>query len=98
MAQMWDRYINKNHTIYDASLVDYGMLHQAVSYDPNQIHINLYGKNNDKGVYHNYLTEDNMSIIQFYQVRKKIEVRHEQGQEKKGCSRISIELQGMQPK
>ena len=30
-AQMWARYINKNHPLSDASLVDAAMLHHAVS-------------------------------------------------------------------
>ena len=30
-AQMWDRYIKRNHPLLDASLVDAVMLHHAVS-------------------------------------------------------------------
>ena len=30
-SQMWDRYINNNHPISDASLVDTVMLHHAIS-------------------------------------------------------------------
>ena len=55
-AQMWDHYINKNNHISDSSLVDAMMLYHDVSYDPTICHIDLYGKVNDDGVYHHFMT------------------------------------------
>ena len=75
--QMWDHYINRNHHISDYSLVDAMMLHHDVSYDPTICHIDLYGKVNDEGVYHNFMTGKNMSTLHWYQICKKGEARND---------------------
>ena len=70
-AQMWACYINKNHLLSDYPLVDAGMLQHAVSYYPTLRHLDLNGKVNDEGVYHNFVTDNNRSTLHCYQVRKK---------------------------
>ena len=62
-AQMWDRCTNKNNPLSDSSLVDDVVLHHAVSYDLNLRHLNIYGKVNDEGVYHHFVTGNNMYIL-----------------------------------
>ena len=63
-AQTWARYINKNHPISDSSLVDAVMLHHAVSYDTTLQHLDLNIKVNNKGVYHCFMTCNNMPTLQ----------------------------------
>ena len=46
-AHMWARYINKNHLLLGASLVDAVMLHHDVSYDLILCHLDLDGKVNN---------------------------------------------------
>ena len=70
-AQMWALYINRNHPLSDYPLVDAVMLHHAVSYDWNPQNLDLSEKVNDEGVYHHFLTGNNMSTLHFYQVCKK---------------------------
>ena len=53
------------------------MLHHAVSYDPTRRHLDLYGKLNDQGIYHYFLTGNNMCTLHFYQVLKTCEARHD---------------------
>ena len=71
-AQMWARYINKNHPLSDSSLFDAVMLNHAVSHDLTLRHLDLNGKVNDKGVHHHF-----MSTLHCYQVRKKGEARND---------------------
>ena len=75
-AQMWAHYINKNHPLSDSYIVYAVMLHHDVSYDPTLRHLDLYGKVNDRGVYHHFVTYNNTSILHCYQVRKKGEARN----------------------
>ena len=70
-AQMWACYINKNHPLSDSSLVDYVMLHHSMSYDTTLRNLYLNGKVNDEGVYHHFVTGNNMSTIHCYQVCQK---------------------------
>ena len=67
---MWDRYINKNHRISDASLVDAVILKHAVLYNPTLRHIDLNEQINDEVFYHCYLTVKNISTIHLYKVHK----------------------------
>ena len=60
---MWDCHINKNHLLSYSSLVDAVMVHYSVSYDMTLHHIDLYGKLNDKGVYHRFMTSYKISTI-----------------------------------
>ena len=53
------------------------MLHHDVSYDPTLLHLDLNGKVNNKGVYHHFVTGNNMSTLHCYQVRKKGEARND---------------------
>ena len=70
IGHMWACYINKNHPLSDASIVDTTMEHHDVLYNPTLQHIYLNRKMNDEGVFHHYLTGENMSTIHCYQVRK----------------------------
>ena len=72
LAQMWDRYINKNHPLLDSPLVDVAMLHHAASYDPTLQHLYLRAKVNDESVYHHFLTGNNISTLHCYQVYKRV--------------------------
>ena len=83
-ANMKAHYINKNHPISDSPLVDTVMLYYAVSYDPTLRHVDLIGKVNDKGVYHHFLTGNNLSTLQCYQFFKKDKTRYEYNV-KTGC-------------
>ena len=74
---MWDHYINNNHILSDYPLVGDTKLHHAVSYDLTLRNLDLYGKVNDEGVYHNFLTGNNMSTLCCYQVCKKCEARND---------------------
>ena len=56
VAPVWARYSNKSNTITYPSLVDAVLLHHAVLYHPNLRHLDLNGKLNGKGIYHNFLT------------------------------------------
>ena len=72
MDKMWDRHTNKNHLLSYYSLVDAVMLHHDVSYDPTLRHVDLCGKVNGKGIYHHFVTGNNMSTIHCYQARKRV--------------------------
>ena len=63
MAQMWARYINKNHPISDSSLVDAVILHHAVLYDLILQHLYINGNVNEGGVYHHFVTGNNMFTL-----------------------------------
>ena len=76
VSQMWAHYINKNHPLLDYSIIAVGMLHHAASYDLTLQHLYLRGKVNDEGVYHHFLTGNNMSTLHCYQVHKKGEARN----------------------
>ena len=65
-AQMWARYINKNHTLSYSSRVDAVILHHVISYDPTLRHVDLDGKVNGEGVYHHFLTGNDMSTLHCY--------------------------------
>ena len=77
MAQMWDHYINKNHPLSYSSLVDSVMLHHDVPYNLTICQLDLYGKFNDKGFHHHFVTGSNISTIHLYQVRKKGEASND---------------------
>ena len=70
-AHMWSRYINKNYTLSDSSLVDAVMLHHTVPYDPTLRHLNLNGKVNNEGVYHHFVTSNNMYTLHCYKLKKR---------------------------
>ena len=75
-SQMWASYINKNHPLLDSPLVDVVIIHHAASYDPTLQQLYLRAKVNDEGVYHHFLTGNNMSTLHCYQVHNKGEVRN----------------------
>ena len=81
---MWSHYISKNHPLSYISLVDAVMLHHAVLYNPNLRNLDLDGKVNDEGVYHNFVSGNNISTLHCYQVRKMGEARKER-EVKTGC-------------
>ena len=62
-AHIWAHYINNNHPLSDYFRVDAVMLHHAVSYDLDLWHLDLNEKVNDKGVYHNFVTGNNISTL-----------------------------------
>ena len=65
---MWARYINSNHNISYSSFVGTVTLYHAVSYDPTLLHIDLDGKVNEKVLYHLFVTVNNTSTLNCYQV------------------------------
>ena len=69
-AQMWGRYINKNHPPSDYSLVGAMMLHHYMSYDPTLRHLELSVKLNNQGVYNHFLAGNNISTLYCYQIFK----------------------------
>ena len=83
-AQMWARYINKNHPISSSSNFDSGMLHHAVSYNPTLRHLDINVKLNDKVVYCHSVTVKNKSTLHCYRVRKNGEARNDH-KVKTGC-------------
>ena len=62
-AYVWARYINKNHPLSYTSHVDAVMLYHAVPYDLTQRHLEVNGKVNDEGVYHHFMTGNNISTL-----------------------------------
>ena len=74
----------KEPSFLDYSLVDSVMLHHAVSYDPALRHVDLDGRVNDKGVYHYFVTGNNMSNLNCYQFLKNSEAMNDH-KVKTGC-------------